>query len=144
MRTSLSRRRAGSMLAVFALARLTATSQSAVAAAPTLPVSSAVSAGLEDPGHIDPGPADLRETRTIKMPQPGASLIGLADSARASRRPVSSVSVYSVRRFPNVCLCRKPRACRLDAGAADLAAQVAHMHFDHVRARADFEPPTCG
>jgi hypothetical protein len=36
------------MLAVFALARLTDTSQSAVAAVPTLPVSSAVSAGLED------------------------------------------------------------------------------------------------
>jgi hypothetical protein len=132
------------MLAVFALARLTATSQSAVAAAPTPPVSSAVSAGLEDPGHLDPGPADLRDTRTISMPQPGASLIGLTDSARASRRPVSSVSVYSVRRFPNVCLRRKPRARRLDAGAADLAAQVAHIHFDRVRARVEFEPPTCG
>jgi len=47
------------MLAVFALARLTATSQSAVAAAQTPPVSSAVWAGLEDPGHLDPGPADL-------------------------------------------------------------------------------------
>ena len=132
------------MLAVFALARLTATSQSAVAAAQTPPVSSAVWAGLEDPGHLDPGPADLGETRTIRMPQPGASLIGLTDSARASRRPVSSVSVYSVRHFPNVCLRRKPRARRLDAGSADLAAQVAHIQFDRVRARVELKPPTCG
>ena len=56
-----------------------------------------MSAGLEDPGHLDLGPADLLETRTISMPQPGVSLVGLTDSARASRRPVSTVSVYSVR-----------------------------------------------
>jgi hypothetical protein len=141
MRISLNRRRAGFMLAVSALARLTATSQSALAAAPTPPVSPAVSAGLEDPGHLDLGAADLLETRTISTPQPGVTLIGLTDSARASSRPVSSGSVYSVRRSPNVCLKRKPRPRRLDAGAADLSAQVAHIHLDRVRARVEFEPP---
>jgi hypothetical protein len=85
MRTSLNRRWAGSILVVSALATLAATSQSALAAAPARPASPAVSAGLEDPGHLDLGPADLLETRTISTPQPGVTLTqitrGTTDSA---------------------------------------------------------------
>jgi Phosphodiester glycosidase/SPOR domain len=73
------------MLAVSALATLTATSQSALAAAPTPPAGQAASAGPQSPGHLDLGPADLVETRTISTPQPGVTLTqitrGTTDSA---------------------------------------------------------------
>ncbi len=62
------------MLAVSALATLTATSQSALAAAPTPPATPSASPGVENPGHLDLGPADLLETRTISTPQPGVTL----------------------------------------------------------------------
>src|ERR1035437_9507845 len=62
------------MVAVSALATLTATSPSALAAARTPPATPSASPGVENPGHLDLGPADVLETRTISTPQPGVTL----------------------------------------------------------------------
>jgi SPOR domain len=69
MRTSLNRRWTGPLLAISAVAALTVTSPSASAAAPKPPAGQAVPSG-----HLDLGPTDLSETRTVSRPQPGVTL----------------------------------------------------------------------
>lgn len=83
MTTSLTRRWAGSLLAVSGLATLVHAAPSAVAATLIGSPQAGAAVDRDQPGHLDLGPANLAETRATTTPQPGVTLTqitrGVAD-----------------------------------------------------------------